>query len=419
MSNLMSVDEALARILAQFKPLDMERVPLLASLDRVLAEDIVADINIPPFDNSAMDGYAIIAADTETVPATLRVIGNIAAGETANAVRVTHGTAVRIMTGAPLPMGADAVARFEQTSEGTAVQLLSQQRAQTRGDSVQVFVTHQTGDNVRRAGEDVVCGQTVIKAGAVIRPQEIGLLAALGRAQVPVHRKPRVAILATGDELVGIEEPLTAGKIRNVNEWSTAALVLRYGGEPLCLGIARDTLEHLRAKVQEGLAQSPDLFLTSAGVSVGDFDMVKDVLAMEGHIEFWSIAIKPGKPMAFGRVQDVPLVGLPGNPVAAMVAFEQFVRPAILKMAGHTNLRKPTIKAICQETIESSGRRHFMRAIVTKHNDKYHVRTTGEQGSGVLTSMVRANAFLVIPEGVMRVNAGEVVEAQMLDWQIE
>ncbi len=416
MSALMSVDEALARILAHFEPLAVERVSLLASLDRVLAEDVIADIAIPPFDNSAMDGYAVSAADTAQAPVTLRVVGNVAAGETVEGVCVARGTAVRIMTGAPIPPGADAVVRFELT-EPVNDQLPIAHNQSAHGNHVRVLQPHTIGDNVRKAGEDVKLGQMVIRAGALIRPQEIGLLAALGRAQALTHRKPRVAILATGDELVGIDEALAPSKIRNINEWSTAALVLRYGGEPLCLGIARDSLEHLRAKVREGLAQNPDLFLTSAGVSVGDFDMVKDVLAMEGHIEFWSVAIKPGKPMAFGHIGGVPLLGLPGNPVAAMVAFEQFARPAILKMAGHTRLAKPTVKAICQETIENSGRRHFIRAIVTKHGDAYYVRTTGEQGSGVLSSMVRANAFLVIPEGVLRVNAGEMVEAQMLDWK--
>ncbi|MEP7200558.1 MAG: gephyrin-like molybdotransferase Glp [Chloroflexota bacterium] len=425
MSDLISVEDALERILAQFKPLDAERVPLLAALDRVVTADIVADAHIPPFDNSAMDGYAVIAADTEQVPATLRVIGNVAAGETPDALCVTRGTSVRIMTGAPMPAGADAVVRFELTSE---VETLQSPRSEAewdatslrqRNDTVQILYTVNAGDNVRRAGEDVTRGQVVVKFGAVVRPQEIGMLAALGQSEVNVHRKPRVAILATGDELVGIDEPLAPGKIRNINEHTTAAMVMRYGGVPIRLGIARDRIEHLTAKVNEGLAQSPDLFLTSAGVSVGDFDIVKDVLASEGRMEFWSVAIKPGKPMAFGHIRGVPLIGLPGNPVAAMVSFEQFVRPALLKMAGRRVWRKPTVKAIAQEAVENSGRRNYVRAVVERCGDAYHVHTAGEQGSGVLTSMVRANALLIVPEGVSQIRVGDTVDVQMLDWSAE
>jgi molybdopterin molybdotransferase len=215
---------------------------------------------------------------------------------------------------------------------------------------------------------------------------------------------------------VGVDQPVGPGQIRNINEYSTAALVRRCGATPLCLGIARDRIEHLKAKVEAGLAQSPDLLLTSAGVSVGDFDMVKDVLASEGHMEFWSVAMKPGKPMAFGDVRGVPLVGLPGNPVAAMVAFEQFVRPALMKMAGHAAWRRPVVRAIMQDEVENSGRRNFVRAVVTRAGDAYHVRTTGEQGSGVLTSLVRANGLLVVPEGVTRLRPGDTADVQMLDW---
>ncbi len=417
MSNLISVDDALARILAHIEPLEAERVPLLDALDRVLTEDVIADSNIPPFDNSAMDGYAVVAADTQSPPVTLRVIGEIAAGATCSDICVTSGSAIRIMTGAPMPAGADAVVRFEQTSESDHVG--AHGRAPLRRDSVDVFTTICAGDNVRRAGEDVSCGAVVLHAGALMRPQEIGMCAALGHSRVNVHRKPRVAILATGDELVGVDEPIGAGKIRNVNEWTIAALVLRYGGLPLCLGIARDTIEHLKTKVEEGLALRPDLMLTSAGVSVGDFDIVKDVLASEGRMEFWSVAIKPGKPMAFGHINAVPLIGLPGNPVAAMVSFEQFVRPALLKMAGHRNWRKPTVTAIADEAIENSGRRNYVRAVVRRCAGEYRVRTSGEQGSGVLTSMVRANGLLIVPEGISHIHVGDHVEVQILDWMFE
>lgn len=409
-NGLIGVEEALQRILAHVRPLPPERVLLLDALDRVLTGDIVAGSDIPPFENSAMDGYAVVAADCQAPPVTLRVIGTVAAGATP-AARVERGTAVRIMTGAPLPSGADAVVRFEQTSEGRG-----EGGDKPHGNIVQILQAPAPGDNVRHAGEDVAAGQTVLRAGTLVRPQEVGMLAALGHAHVAVHRRPRVAILATGDELVGPDEPVTPGKIRNINEHSTAALVRRCGGIPLCLGIARDTMDDLRAKVHEGLAQSPDLFLTSAGVSVGDFDIVKNVLASEGHMEFWSVAMKPGKPMAFGSVRGVPLVGLPGNPVAAMVSFEQFVRPALMRMAGWRDWRRPVVRAIAQNLIENSGRRYFVRAIVNRDGGHYVARTTGEQGAGVLTSLVRANGLIVVPEDVSRVYPGDEVEVQMIDW---
>ena len=413
MSNLISVEEALERILARFSALEAEPVLLLSALDRVLAESVIAGTSIPPFDNSAMDGYAVIAADTAQAPVTLRVCAHIAAGDPVSSLRVRSGEAARIMTGAPVPPGADAVVRFEQTvvANPSAADLQHSQ-----GDEVRVLMPARAGDNVRRAGEDVTRGQTVLRAGAMVRPPEIALLAALGLARVMVHRRPRVAILATGDELIAIDEPPSPGKIRNVNEVSTAAMVLRCGGEPICLGIARDRIDHLRAKVEEGLAQSPDLFVTSAGVSVGDFDMVKDVLAAVGRMDFWSVAMKPGKPMAFGSVRGVPLIGLPGNPVAAMVTFEQFVRPAILKMAGRRTWRKPGVRALVEEDIENSGRRHYVRALVERRGEQYFARATGEQGSGVLSSLVQANGLLIVPEGVTLVRAGESADVQMLDW---
>ncbi|MDH4138807.1 MAG: molybdopterin molybdotransferase MoeA, partial [Anaerolineae bacterium] len=250
----------------------------------------------------------------------------------------------------------------------------------------------------------------------IIRSQEIGVLASLGKSTVSVIRRPRVAILATGDELSTIDEPVTPGKIRNSNEYSNAALVRRYGGIPIRLGIARDNVEDLTAKINEGLAQNVDLFLTSAGVSVGDYDVVKDVLNTEGEMRFWQVRMKPGKPLAFGLIRGVPLIGLPGNPVSSMVSFEQFARPAMLVMEGKTRLAKPTVEAILEEDVTNSGRRGFVRVMVDKRDGQYYAHTTGRQGSGVLTSMVKANGLAVIPEGVRLVKAGEKVTVQMLDW---
>jgi molybdopterin molybdotransferase len=353
----------------------------------------------------------VSSADSGT-PVMLEVIGEIPAGAMPDHA-VQPGTAVRIMTGAPVPPGSDAVIPFELTSEGRGeIELAAGQVAVYRGVKA--------GDNVRKAGEDIHVGQTMLSVGHVLRPPDIGILAAMGYPRVRVTCRPRVAILATGDELVDVDEPITPGKIRNSNEYTSIALVKRYGGEPVPLGIARDTAEDLTAKIREGLEQNVDLFLTSAGVSVGDFDMVKNVLAAEGEMHFWQVAIKPGKPLAFGSVGDVPLLGLPGNPVAAMVAFEVFARPAMLKLGGHASWDKPSVRALLDEDVHNSGRRHFMRARVRREADGYHVTTRGSgvqvQGSGILSSLVWANGLVVVPEQVTFIEAGREVDVWMLDW---
>ncbi len=408
---MISVDEARGRILRHFSPLEGERVPILEALERVLAEDIYSDIDIPPFSNSAMDGYALRSGDTvgasRKSPVTLKVVADLAAGHITH-LKVEPRTAIRIMTGAPLPEGADAVVRFEETSEGLRG---------SWGPTVEVYKEVSPQENVRPAGEDIRRGELVLAKGTVLRPQEVGVLASLGRAEVEVIRRPRVAILATGDELVGIEEEIGPSQIRNSNEYSTAAQVIRYGGVPVRLGIARDRVEELKAKIEEGLAAKVDLFLTSAGVSVGEYDVVKEVLASEGEMDFWQVNMKPGKPLAFGQIRGVPLIGLPGNPASAMISFEQFARPAILTMLGKRTLEKPEVEVVVDEEVTNSGRRGFLRAIVRRQEDGYHAQVVaGPRGSGVLTSMVRANALLIVPEGTTLVKAGERLRAQMLDW---
>lgn len=416
MPTMISVEDALEHILKCFEPLEAEKVLVLDALGRVLAEDVCSDMDVPPFDNSAMDGYAVRAVDTvgasQDTPVCLYVVADLAAGCTTEVI-VEPGTAIRIMTGAPLPAGADAVVRFEETSEGISEW---EKRIDRLADRVEVYKEAISGENIRLAGEDIRKGELVLPKGVVIRPQEIGVLASLGRGEVQVICRPRVAILATGDELIGIEEEVTPGKIRNSNEYSNAALVRRYGGIPIMLGIAHDDVAELKAKIQEGLEQDVDLFLTSGGVSVGDYDMVKEVLATEGEMHFWQVQMKPGKPLAFGQIRGVPLIGMPGNPVSAMVSFEQFARPAILKMQGRTHLRKPTIEAILEEKVASIDRRRFTRVIVEKRDGQYYATTTGAQGSGILTSMVKANGLAIIPEGMGRVEAGQQVGVQMLDW---
>ena len=416
-TTLIEVEEALNHILACVTPLPAETLPLTHCFNRVLARDIVSECDVPPFVNSAMDGYAVIAEDVRhcsaAQPVKLKVIENIPAG-VAPQKQVIPGTASRIMTGAPMPAGANAVVPFEQTSEAQPVVGLP-------ANEIAILQPVFANDHIRPAGEDVPKGEVVLRAGKRLRPQEIGLLAAIGQGQVAVHKIPRVAILATGDELVGLTEPLTPGKIRNSNEYTQAALVQSYGAEPVMLGVARDTMQDLTAKIQAGLAQCVDLFLTSAGVSVGDYDIVKNVLAAKGEMYFWQVAIKPGKPLAFGVIQGVPLIGLPGNPVAAMIAFEVFARPAILKLAGLVNWEKPTLRATLQEGVYNSGRQHYMRAYLSQLEGKYQVTTRGSgvqvQGSGILSSLVWANALVVVPNEVTYIPAGTEVDVWLLDWR--
>lgn len=410
---MLSVEEALEKVLAMFHPLEAERAPMLETLGRVLAEDVIAPEDIPPHANTAMDGYAVQAADLAgagpELPHRLRVIENLAAGYIATQ-RVMPGTAIRIMTGAPLPEGADAVIPFEETYQ--------------EGEWVDCFAAMRVGENVRPAGEDVRAGECTLARGMRLRPQEIGMLAALGYGEVAVIRRPRVAILATGDELVDIGAPLPPGKIRNANSYSNAAQVLQYGGVPLMLGIARDTVEDLTAKIRAGLAQGADLLITSGGVSVGDFDVVKKVLAAEGEISFWRVRMKPGKPLACGHItaevdgapRTVPLLGMPGNPVSTMVSFELFARPAILTMLGAQDVRKPTFEAILDEGLACKDeRRHYLRVNITRRADGLHAALTGEQGSGILSSMVRANGLAIIPEDWDHAPAGARVQVLLFE----
>lgn len=416
---MISVEEARAYILKHFTPLESERVDLLDALDRVLAEDIVSPINVPPHNNSAMDGYAVRAADivgaSQTNPMRLRVVADLGAGYVPD-VAVERGTAIRIMTGAVLPFGADTIVRFEDTSEAVG------EKASGKGSEfVEILNAAERGTSVRLAGEDIRKDHTILEKGALLRPSEIGLLASVGAHQVAVHRRPRVAILATGDELVEIDQPLTPGKIRNSNEYSNAAAVLKAGGIPIRLGIARDNVEDLTRKIREGIDAGADLFITSAGVSVGDYDIVKDVLNTEGEMHFWQVNMKPGKPLAFGIVGKTPLLGLPGNPVSAIVSFETFARPAILTMLGKTGFVRPYVDAILQDRAENNaGRRNFIRVMVSRNGGgEYTATTTGEQGSGILTSVTRANGLLEMPPDALQYSPGARVRVTMLDYPEE
>jgi len=423
---MISVEQALEKILSYVDVLEEEQVPLLDSLGQVLAEDIYSSIDIPPLDNAAMDGYAVQSKDTygasRESPRFLRVIDTVIAGSIPK-YEVEPGTAIRIMTGAPVPKGADSVVRFEDTDETQRKKPSTEQSITEIG----ILCKVEAGLNIRRAGEDITKGSIVLKKGMVIRPAEVGVLASLGRSKATVIRRPVVAILATGNELVDINQPLPAGKIYNSNTYSVATLIRRYGGIPKILGIALDSEDSLVTRLRQGL--DADMLITTGGVSAGDYDIVKNVLAKEGEITFWTVRMKPGKPLAFGTIKgigkagktrNIPQLGLPGNPVSSMVTFELFARPAILRMMGKKNLVKPTVEAVIEEPIvNTDGRRIYTRAVVEKRGGQYSARLTGPQGSGILTSMSQANGLVIVPENKGEVKVGEIVQVMMLDWNEE
>lgn len=380
--------------------LGCEQVDLLEGLDRVVAEPIVAKRDHPPWDNSAMDGYAVRAEDTRRAPVVLRIIEEIRAGRLP-ARSIHSGEASRIMTGAPLPRGADAVVRVEDT--------------ELKGKQVRIFQTVAVGENIRMRGEDVMAGKVVISEGTLIGPAEVGMIALVGRVRVRVYQRPRVAILATGDELVDIGDEPGPHQIMNSNAYALAAQVKAAGGISVLLGIGRDNPKDLMDKLEA--ARNTDMILISGGVSVGKYDYVRKVLAELGaRLSFYKVTMKPGHPLAFGVLRGREVFGLPGNPVSTLVTFEEFVRPALLFMAGHEAIFRPTVQAVLKESYhKKDGKTHFLRAVVKQENGRYTVRTTGAQGSGMLTSMIKANGLIIIPEAVREIKAGQKVVVQLLD----
>ena len=418
--DMLSVEEAYERIMASFRPLEAEEKPLLECIGQVLAEDISSPLALPPLDNSGMDGYALrhgdIAGASQENPKNLRVIGVVAAGQMPDK-SVAPGTAIRIMTGAPVPGGADTVVPFEETDE------VQRKREGKPLDQVAIFADLPVGCNVRPAGEDVSRGALVLEKGTVVRAAEIGVIASLGLDQVKVIRRPVVAVLATGDELENLGTPLSGGKIYDSNSFSVAASVLASGGVPKILGIARDNLADLNAKLEA--TAGTDLVVTSAGVSKGDYDIVKDVLNQRGEMNFWSVRMRPAKPLAFGHLrgpggENIPLLGLPGNPVSAMVAFEMFARPAIRTMLGKAKIPRPVVEGVLTGPIHNDdGRRVYARVEVELKDGKYQATPTGPQGSNILTSMSKANGLAICPEDLPGKKAGEQVQIIMLDWNEE
>jgi len=403
-NDLTRLEDALKTVLAAVSVLGAEKVGLLDALGRVLAEDIIAERDNPPWDNSAMDGFAVRHEDIKqahaiTTPTVLNVIEDVPAGKFP-VKAVGRGEAIRIMTGAPIPTGADTVLKVEDT-ENTPT-------------SVKVFKEEQKGANIRPQGEDVRKGDCIIPKGKAIRPAEAGMLAILAKSFVFVHQRPRVAILSTGDELADLDERFSEEKIVNSNSYGISAQVEEAGGLPLLLGIARDNPEDLKRKIREGL--NADILVLSGGVSMGDYDFTKPVFQeLGGEMNFWKLAIRPGQPVAFGKIGKTLAFGLPGNPVSSMVTFEQLVRPAMLKMCGNQVLARPVVQAIFQEKFSKRpDRRHFLRGVLWMENGMLMVRTTGSQGSGILTSMVKANGLIDVPVEVEKLKPGDVVNVQVL-----
>lgn len=415
---MISVAQAREIILKNILPLkDTEFLKIGSSLGRVSATDIKAKENIPPFDNSAMDGFAVKAKDTlgalREDPKILEIIADLPAGYTTRK-SVRPMQAVRIMTGAPLPRGADSVVMVEDTEKvrGQGSRVKGQNK---KKEYVKIFREIKRGENVRYAGEDVKKGETVIRKGDILKSGYVGMLASLGVTQIKAYRKPKVAILATGDELVEINQRLVPGKIRNSNAYALYSQVLKAGAIPLLLGIAKDKKEDLEHKIKKGL--NADMLLVSGGISVGDYDFVKDVLQGLGtQMKFWRVAMKPGKPLAFGIIQNIPVFGLPGNPVSSMLTFEQFVRPALLKMAGANEIFRFHLPAIFREGLQKKkGLRYFLRVVLENKNGTLYASLTGPQGSGILKSMVLANAILELPEDIEEVHRGESAQVTYLD----
>lgn len=404
---LLSVDEALERILQHFSPVEIEEIPLENADGRVLGEEIRAPLNLPPFDNSSMDGFAIRAADVAAAspetPVTLQVIADIPAGS-APVVTVQPGQAARIMTGAPMPTGADTVVPVEDTDQGR----------KPRGNDplppqVQVFRAVERGAYVRPAGEDVHTGEVVLTPRR-LRPQDVGFLAMLGMAHIPVRRKPRIALISSGDELLPPGAPIAPGKIYDANTYSLQALLRRFGAEPLWMGRIPDKLEAAQDALQRAVDSGADLLVSSAGVSMGAYDFLRVAIEEQGALNFWRVNMRPGKPLTFGTYRGVPFLGLPGNPVSAFVSANVFLRMVVRRMLG-LSPRLSTRRVTLGEPVRSDGRQSFLRAVLREEGNRQIAYLAGHQGSGNLYGMTQAQVLLIVPAGVTSLPAGASVEA--------
>lgn len=402
---MVSFEEARSIILSNVNACGVERVHLQDAVGRVLAEDASAPWNMPLWDNSAMDGYAVRSADCAQIPCKLKVTGFLPAGARADGITVETGCAVRIMTGAPTPAGCDAVVPVEETDDGQELVTLNE--------------TVVSGQHIRLNGEDVRAGVVFIRAGALIRPPEVNMLATFGMALVPVIRRPVVAILSTGDELVELGRTPGPGEIVNSNTLSLAAAVKEAGAIPRIIGIARDNLESHREMLSEGL--KADALITSAGVSAGDCDFVRDVLEELGARQlFWKVGVKPGGPTAFALHGTTPVFSLPGNPVSTMITFEEFVRPALLKMMGHGQVLRPLFKAVLREDIKKKpGKIQIVRIRLEREQGRWLASSAGNQQTAILRTMVDATALAILPAESTRFKAGEEVDVHFYGSHID
>ncbi|MEX1143527.1 MAG: gephyrin-like molybdotransferase Glp [Anaerolineales bacterium] len=404
---MLSVTEARRRLLSALPVCEAETVPLSKAGQRVLAEIVAASVDSPRFDNSSMDGFALRAADVEAAsadrPVRLKVIGDLPAGA-AFTGSVERGQAMRIMTGAAMPAGADVVAPVEDTDAPVA------QAGAALPGAVEVRRSLKAGDYVRPAGEDFREGDVLLEEGSRLRAQDLALLAMLGRGEFMAYRKPRVAILSSGNELLTVGQTLSAGKIFETNSYALSALVESCGAEPVLLGIARDEMGDVKTHLERAVDSGADLILTSAGVSVGAFDYLREAVLSEGSLDFWKVNMRPGKPFAFGAYRQVPYIGLPGNPASAFVGFEVFVRPALQKMAGVRNWSRQALVGRLLESVTSDGRESYLRVRINRRNDVPEILLTGHQGSGNLYSLVRAEGLMVVPAGETLCSAGSQVE---------
>jgi len=405
---MLSVTEAKELILARILPVPSTNIPLQEAAGRILAEPIIAEIDLPSFDNSSVDGFAVCAADlistSNEKPITLSVVGDIPAGS-ATDTALNHGECIRIMTGAPMPTGADAVVMVEDTDFNFRDAGVAPPK------HVEIYRSVSNGENIRYKGADVRAGQTLLTISHKLRAQDIGLLALLGNSKLLTYRKPRVAILSTGDELASPNEPISPGKIRDANSFSLSTLASEQGADVIQLGIARDDPTSIKKLLEIAHDEKADLIISSAGVSVGAFDYVKSVVESEGSLDFWKVNMRPGKPLAFGQYRGIPFFGLPGNPVSAFIGFLVFIIPALEKLSGLQPNHRPITKVHLGEDIISDGRESYLRAVVSRQGSQLVGRLTGHQASSNLLSLVHANALLIIPSGVKSLPLGEEVDA--------
>ena len=417
-ADMISVEDAREKILEHFVTLDSKSVHILDSMGLVVSESIKSPLNIPPFNNSAMDGYAVISEDTKLASSdhvvNLKILETIKAGSVPSE-KVIKGTASRIMTGAPIPEGADSIVPFEDTTE-------LDWNINSDKSFVGIKYPGNVGANFRESGKDLSIGDVVVEKFSILTPSLIGLLASVGLEQVKVIRPPVVSILSTGDELVEPGLSIEPGQIFDSNTYSIYSSVLQLGAIPKIIGIARDNRQSVIDMIEKSL--NSDFVISSAGVSKGDYDVVKDVMGEMGNLNFWSVNMRPAKPLAFGKLKThksfVPIIGLPGNPVSSLVAFEQFCRPAIRKMMGKTINDRKIIKAKLVDSIENyDSRRVYARVIIESKNGVNVATTTGDQGSNILTSMAKANGLAICPENIERVLPGEEVDVILLDDSVD